>query len=74
MGLVPKNSTNGDDSVILRGAKTPHISREVCLTNCKNELRSSLCYHLIGVAYVHGMMHNTENSLRDYIEADFPII
>lgn len=74
MGLVPKNSMIGDAIVILHGAKSPHVLRETRLANCKHELGTSPCYQLIGEAYIHGMMHNTEDSLRGYTETDFPII
>ena len=72
MGLVPKNSKIGDAIVILHGAKTPHVLRESLFAHCSHEIAKSPCYRLIGEAYVHGMLYNTEYNFRGCTETDSP--
>jgi hypothetical protein len=74
MGLVPKRSKLGDVIVILHGAKTPYILHGLHLAHRDDQVAGNPCYQLIGEAYIHGLMHNTEDTLRNYTQTVFPII
>jgi hypothetical protein len=75
MALVPKHTKKGDCVVILHGAKTPHVLREcdrLLIHGCGDgEVR---CYQLIGEAYVHGLMHDNEDTLENCIEKEFYVV
>jgi hypothetical protein len=74
MGLVPKCSKIGDAIVILHGAKTPHVVRGLRFADYSYKFADFPCCQLIGEAYIHGLMHNTEDTLRNYTQTVFPII
>jgi hypothetical protein len=74
MGLVPKYASEGDCIVILHSAMTPHVLRGPISVYCDDCEKEMQCYQLVGEAYVHGMMHNTDSEVGAYTEEEFQLL
>jgi Fe-S cluster biosynthesis and repair protein YggX len=74
IGMVPPYSSVGDVVCLISGARVPYVFRPTPKSGCKSE-NSLLQCHLVGEAYVHGVMDGNLIK-RNYIPVieDFEIL
>jgi hypothetical protein len=72
--MVPPYSSVDDVICLISGARVPYVFRPAPKSRCKSE-NSLLRYHLVGEAYVHGVMDGNLIG-RNYISVveDFEIL